>query len=100
MLLQVITQEGERAENNEAATLKPYLVYWAWHVFMGRQRGGNRHLDYDNIGSINIINVTSNFVHSTQTRMSWNVGTLQHLGGQWSETNQLTSISNALAAIL
>ena len=38
---QVITQEGERAENNEAATLKPYLVYWAWHVFMGRQ-GANK----------------------------------------------------------
>ena len=29
----VITQEGERAENNEVGTLKPYLVYWAWHVF-------------------------------------------------------------------
>ena len=24
---QVITQDGERAENNEAAELKPYLVY-------------------------------------------------------------------------
>ena len=25
---QVITQEGERAGNNEVAALKPYLVYW------------------------------------------------------------------------